>query len=274
MEEKNAIKNDSNKGLNIVVILLIFVIIGMVVYMLYDKGLLNKFTDNQKEENNTSEEVETAKEEELDVNGSLVQQLYRNIMTYDLVSIDILNSIRENGFIKASDITSEQKNYFAYRQVAISDIKSDLCSNYENLFSQNENLRYGCSGEYYVGMPSYTSTSYIQEDILKQSVEKIFGKDSYQRVDYFPIALSAGYVYDQATSRYVLGSYPGGGTGPIPTFTLVSAKKIGDEIKIIENAKLEQDGYLDESMLFNVNIEYTFKLEDNNYIFVSANVIS
>ena len=41
------------------------------------------------------------------------------------------------------------------------------------------------------------------EDIIKNNVEMIFGKNTYKSTDYFGISLSQAFLYDSSLKQYV-----------------------------------------------------------------------
>lgn len=228
------------------------------------------FNNDELEEQNKNQ-----KPEKMDINNVLVQELYNNIVVENVVSKRLIDLIRENGKVLVENIDDDLKNYFGYRQLAVRNIKFDMCRNYPSIINKDiKKTIFGCGEKYSdkISDYDYVSTHYIEEKVLKKAVEDIFGPGTYQKTDYFAIYFADGYSYDDNTNRYVYGTLPSGGPGPFPTITLVSAEKTNDSIKIIENVKIEQNEYnsIEQDMLYNINIEYTFKLVDGNYYFHSA----
>ena len=103
---------NSSKGLIFTIILLIFVIIGMSIYILYDKGIIFKQEEAKSVE--TKEETDTNKTKDLNINSGLVQGLF------NLVNVDSLamNWKMENG------TTVEKMSYLEKFTLAINAIKN------------------------------------------------------------------------------------------------------------------------------------------------------
>ena len=79
MEEVIEEKKKSKKGIVFLVIVLVLIILGLVGYIAYDKGIIDL---GQKEGNNNINVEKTSnKEQELDVDSRLVQNLYKSVTT-------------------------------------------------------------------------------------------------------------------------------------------------------------------------------------------------
>ena len=96
-------KPKKKKGVIIGFVLLILIILGLVGYILYDKGIIK--LDAKKEKTETKEEVKEKPEEtpeELDINSDEVKELVEkyNLTTINLIDGRNLYSIAETGNIK------------------------------------------------------------------------------------------------------------------------------------------------------------------------------
>lgn len=283
--------NKKNKGLIITIGILIVILVLSLGYIGYDRLIKKEVKQEnkmeEKRENKVEQKNETEQEnkiedkqaevknEELDINSDLVQELYMNIKYVDIGAENIVKEVVDSDkIIYQSDLTYGLKNYLGYKKIAIGKFKREKCSEHSQAF-KNNTLKYVCGN--YSNYPenengirnysdmSFTWTTSIDEEILKKEVEKIFGKNSYVS-DEFQISHAEKYIYDESSNQYLLSTTPGGGSGAPFTLKLISARKDNDRISLIENYKVE-------AYNTNINIEYTFKLENGNYIFESAKKI-
>ena len=261
---------------NIIIGILIFLLlcaVGLCIYLVVDKS--NNVSDNETEQTEN-------KVEELDINGHLVKKLYDNI---NGENGGFAIEVKDGEKVLAENVSAEAKNYLAYRQLNVEKLnKNGSCIDYKNRIQKNfqkqSGLLYGC-GSGFAGMTvnsfDNVSTYYIEEKDLKETVEIIFGENSYERADFTIDHCSAqSYMYDESTSHYFYGSAPIGCTGlGYPEFYIVSAKKINDSIEIIQNAKIEVAS-MDTTKLnkYDINVKYTFISKDGTYYFYSAEKVN
>lgn len=277
-------KEKSNKGIIIVLSIVIIVLLGTIVYMFINGNFVgNKTIDKEiedpskKEENVTIEDSSLSKEENLSLNDTEVQKLYN--------------------YVKA-DIATEE--YFASNDVISNKtMKNDI--KLRIAFISNDTSQYKFDGSVENG------NIYIAEpNIILNQINEIFGDDNgYNHVTEEVIILQiACNSLKYNPSRNVYELYVGNGCGDASNYTvnkkLVSAKKINDTLVLTEKMYVYARDYDDSA--FNVykdlamkqmiassvntnlddnqeyydkgaTITYTFKLsENNNYYFDNSKI--
>ena len=261
MEEKEFEKNKKNKkGLGVITILLVFIIIGMTGYIIYDKTSNNKCLEKKViEEDETEEKIEY-----LDISSSQVQNLYNNI--------------------HMTNCSGSTTTLYRDGTVSIDKFKSlAFYLAYQLLEEEKGVVQDG-------GWKKLDSFTYND---LNQKAKLIFGKEfnmEDKKYDLCP------YKYDSSTKKYTFSEEGGCGctTGPDgPHMTLYQATKTDDEINLYESVVYQKynegsiyytyykdplydqkindnsclDGYstkecIDDSTKY----KFTFTKEDNNYI--------
>ena len=255
----------SKKGV-IAIVFLLLVIIGLVGYILYDKGIIFKQEDNtqsQSEVNSNPSENNTNEKVSLDIKSGLVQGLF-NIVNVDEVSL----KWKEKNGTTAEDMSYEEKLF-----LAISYIKTDSvnCTSYKNeiINAYGENADIIC-GDNILASIEYNpltkqwegedkeipySELYKEED-LKKAMYQIFGKDYYERKDKIEYS-SVDYLYIPAENGYIRVYPPKGGIKQFIKETLKSAELVNDELILTVDGKGEE----------NVTIVYTFKYNGDDHSF-------
>lgn len=205
---KEELKEEKKKsaGLRLVIILLILVIIGMSCYIAYDKGYLKlgkKENETIKTKSDNNDKKETKKSEKLDIESKEVQELYYNANSHLGVGID--ENVYNKNELKVSDMTEDYKMSLAY-----------------NLFKKDLTVKN--EGQYTIET--------ISEEKLKESYEKLFGRDTYKKVNGFKL-YCANFKYNDSNRIYesITGGCGGtSGFGKIDVIT--SATKYEDRIEI------------------------------------------
>lgn len=284
-------KKQKSTGKTVAIIILVVLLICSLGYIAYDKFLYKLL----KKDNNVTEE-KTNKEEKLDVNSRLVQNLYHKVSTGEMSKEDatcyfnyMYGTYTEEGYmltdfyanqadetqkmqILALSLSSNEKKYYSGEESLIPDEipgyghKSILAANRE--YNRNE-IQY------------YYNKSYID-----RSYKELYGKNAQLNtsipisVDQHGISL---YSYVPAVDKYILYMAEGGGTcGTADYATLTKATKNEDELKIyekvtgfvLEDFSVEDNGkttsYKKDQVISEDNYIYTFKLEDDGmYSFYS-----
>ena len=206
-----------NKGVIVLIVLLILCIIGLVFYILVDKDIikLNNTTveNEQVEENNPSDDTEEKNTGvELDPENSNIKYLFNNAHR---LSIGPEAQIYRDGGYKVSDMSEEDKMTLLGRQ-------------WSNFVEQ-------------IGPSSsdgYTWTLYLNEDTLKDIYERTFGPNTYHQVNQITDGLCTTLTYDTANKRYsYVGKYGCGGTTVFSVHEkIISATKYNDRIEIVSAA--------------------------------------
>lgn len=205
-----------NKGVIVLIILLILCIIGLVFYILVDKDIIrlnNTTVENEKVESNINDDTEEKKTEvELDPENSNIKYLFNNAHH---LSIGPEAQIYRDGGYKVSDMSEEDKMTLLGRQ-------------WSNFVEQ-------------IGPSSsdgYTWTLYLNEDTLKDIYERTFGPNTYHQVNQITDGLCTTLTYDTANKRYsYVGKYGCGGTTVFSVHEkIISATKYNDRIEIVSAA--------------------------------------
>lgn len=205
-----------NKGVIVLIILLILCIIGLVFYILVDKDIIrlnNTTVENEKVESNINDDTEEKKTEvELDPENSNIKYLFNNAHR---LSIGPEAQIYRDGGYKVSDMSEEDKMTLLGRQ-------------WSNFVEQ-----IGPSS-----LDGYTWTLYLNEDTLKDIYERTFGPNTYHQVNQITDGLCTTLTYDTANKRYsYVGKYGCGGTTVFSVHEkIISATKYNDRIEIVSAA--------------------------------------
>lgn len=238
-------------------VFLVIILMGVIGYFVYNDYFAPK------------EVVDPVKELErkrsINNNSLVVQQLY-NYINLDGCG-DQINFFYGSGApVELKDLTNEQKNYLAFRQLLNKDINREYCSTYSKALHKNDKMSLWYCGEEYLQSNSEnfndedSITNIINEDILKKQVEKMFGNGSY-KAETFTISTSLRYLYDQTTSSYIYQTFYGKDTCKGYSNKLDSAYRKGDYITII--VKVVNNESKNITMF-----HYTFReTDDGNYIF-------
>lgn len=205
-----------NKGVIVLIILLILCIIGLVFYILVDKDIIrlnNTTVENEKVESNISDDTEEKNTGvELDPENSNIKYLFNNAHR---LSIGPETQIYRDGGYKVSDMSEEDKMTLLGRQ-------------WSNFVEQT-----GPSSS-----DGYTWTLYLNEDTLKDIYERTFGPNTYHQVNQITDGLCTTLTYDAANKRYsYVGKYGCGGTTVFSVHEkIISATKYNDRIEIVSAA--------------------------------------
>ena len=271
MEEKR-----KGKGLVILVILLVVVVLGLVGYICYDKGLI--LSKKSQVENKNEKVVNTEKEEELDINSRLVQELYNRVST-----------IEDNGTCRYGYYLSDD----FYVENGEEDTKMRLVGRQlgregRTYLSDDEKLKVdkeikedsdGVSMYYYLSDKGATYSKEYIEKIYKifYGVDAKLNTSVKVYMDYYNVEV---YIYNSAIDKYVLYNGEGGGTcGPVVyDASITKAIVANNSLKIYESIKSKAAGdfigedkeYKQGDITSDEKYVYTFKLDDDGmYSFVS-----
>lgn len=151
-----------NKGLYVMIVVLILIIAGFGVYICYDKGIIFK-----KGPSRPTDEIDNQKEDttvSLDINSPFVKDLYMKVESH------------QRGFnnaIVAKEIDYAIKFQMAYELLLASDIVSFDCNKYDarKYFDQGEPLdSVSCGGFYNLVTNRFQdgNTMTVYEQVLKE----------------------------------------------------------------------------------------------------------
>lgn len=222
-----------------VIILLLLIIAGLAFYIYqdYTKDLAKGECSPLVASDNTLRE--------LDLNSSIVQELYDKVKT----------TIRED--VAYHNFDDVFKLYLAYRQIPNSDIYDSHC----NLFDESSMSNFSCNDSL-----SFVPKAFKVET-LEREVKKLFGESI--TIENQDIVLGnsclGGFQYIPERGEYVQGY-----CGQVPTTAynvdkeLISATVQGDTIILKENVRYYSAEGISGDQLQNGVYVHTFKL-DNNY---------
>ena len=260
MEKKN----------NVVVIFLIVVIVLLLSYIVGYTSFFkvtNKnetVTSDNKNVDSDSKNTSTTKEETLDINSSLVQGLYNKVvLTGDTFYKYWFYNNSNNYQVSSADESSKlalvyhnlKKSDFSIIQDA-TNIKKTISLNDSNYTLQES-----------------SSTGFIPYERVEQTYKELFGSsDTLNKSEPMRVGpyITEYYVYDASVNGYVDYLTEGGGaTGSFYHGTLTKAVRTGDTIVITEKADFSENDDGAGKITSTENYEYTFKLSDDTYSFVS-----
>ncbi len=237
-------KKSRKAGAFIFLLLLVIAGMGAYIYMDYTKDQARGECSPLVASDNTLRE--------LDINSSIVQELYDKVKT----------TVQED--VAYHNFDDTLKLYLAFRQIPQSDINDD--SNC-NLYNESAMTNFSCATA-----TNFTPSSF-KEEVLQREVKKLFGESVEIPNQNIVLGNSCygGYQYIEARGEYVEGY-----CGQIPTTTyqadkeLISASVQGDTITLREQVRYYSAQGIDTSQFQNGVYVYTFKL-DNSYHYAYIN---
>lgn len=236
------------KKSNSVVYLLIFIIVLLGGTLFFISSSNSKVIENLKY--SCSPVYETEKTE-LDVNSTLVQELYSKVKT----------TSKED--FASNTFDDEYKLYLAYRQILESEKYVSNCSLYDN----NKKEYYSC-----VESKDFVPRAF-KKDVLVREYKRLFGEDSSFNLNDISLGYSCfgGFQYISSRDEYVEGecsirknsSYEVAKELKKATSTS-NVVVLEEEVNYYENEKTDVPKHLRSG-----KYTYTFKLDMNyNYVLV------
>lgn len=208
MEKKNS------KGIILVIVLLLFCIIGLVLYILVDKDIIklsNSTIESEEKEDDNSSNEDGIEEDmvEIDTENAIIKYLFDNAH-YLAIGIDT-HIYKDGGYI-VSDMSDEEKMTLLGKQW------SSLVESYSTGTSSN-----------------LTTTYYLDEDTLKDIYERTFGPNTYNAVNQIYDGLCMTLTYDTTNKRYsYIGETGCGGSSAVNVYEkIISATRYSDRIEIV-----------------------------------------
>ena len=245
-KEETPIKQKKGLRLTPLYIIIIIVLIGALIYTYNDKGRIIE----ELEYNNIVIDT-NGKEVELDINSTIVQDLYNKVAT----------TVRED--IANPNLDDEMRRYLAYRQINPNKIYGSNC----NLFNQNKIYNYTCDEK------SFKPTAF-KEEILQLEIKKLFGENT--KVEQGNIQLGrhciGGYEYIPERGEYVEGKCITNNAITIKANkNIIKATRVDNDIYIQEEVNYisENKGDIPETLKDGI-YTYRFKLDTNfNYAYIN-----
>jgi len=242
------IKEKKKKGFSIAPFLLL--IIGLLGYYVYTTTTAHKEQIISLENNcspvNSSESIE------LDLNSTIVQDLYKRVKT----------NIRED--VAQPQFNDNMKLYLAYRQILETDKYDSNC----NLFTAVTMEPFVCEET------TNDKPKAFKEELLKVELKKLFGENSNIPLANIKLGNSClgGYAYIPERGEFVEGKCSAHSSTEFSVdknLTKATSTRntvvLTEEVKYHENEKM----YLPDSLKSGY-YHYTFKLDVNyNYVLIS-----
>lgn len=260
-------KTKNNKGLVVVIITLMVIILGLIFYISYDKGLIlnNKKSTEIKAINSNMDK----KEENVDINSSLIKHLLKTFeIDETVVTVDGLNN---SNLTKLRIAYANISNSKSIKSIKCSDVMSDDDSSYCGIMNEEMSKIYNSTAS--TNSPEFKAaeannlTSGVSQEDMEEELKWLFGSDFKIKHESFglnmgvePTCSYAKYVAD----KKVYANYYGecGGTSLEPTTKVISATKKGNILKINVDIILENTH----------SVTYEFKKDkiNENYVFVKV----
>lgn len=256
-------KTKNNKGLVVVIITLMVIILGLIFYICYDKGLI---LNNKK--STQIKAISKNKEEEVDINSALVKQLSRTFKIDGIViTIDGLNN---NNLTK---LRIAYDNIFESRKTDISckNMTSDTDESYCGQMTEEMSNNYtnGTNSAAFKKSEENNYTTGVSQEDMEDELKWLFGSDFKIKHESFGLGFdinpSCYYAkYDANKKVYAQYYCEGGGSGPAVSQEVTSATKKGNILKI--NA----DIITDENNSYSITYEFKKDKINENYVFVKV----
>lgn len=171
MEEK-VVKN-SSKGYVVVIVILLLINIAMVLYMIYDKGLI---FSKDKVDNQKTEEIIENKQEDIDINSALVQNLLNTF------------SFEKSYWMTVDDLNNSNlaKLRLAYDNMPKKNFEIISCSKFQlpvdhgtcgRATSEMENVIYNGDMVKFRDLERRNITTSISSKLIELKLHELFGSD-------------------------------------------------------------------------------------------------
>ncbi len=249
-----------NNGVVIFLIVVVILLVGYITYISFGK-VTNKTETVTSDEKRIDSD---SKNETLDINSSLVQDLYNKVVLTG-------DSYYKYWFYNDSD------NY----QVSSASESSKMALVYHNLkksdFTTIQNTA-DIKKNVTINNRSYTlqessSTGFIPYERVEHTYKELFGgsntlnKSEPMRVGPYIIEY---YIYDESVNGYLYYLTEGSGTtGSFYHGTVTKAERVGDTIVITEKVDFSENTDGKGTITSTTNYQYTFKLLNDTYSFIS-----
>ena len=242
-------KEPETKKKGSIIPLLLLIIVGLGFYSYYITKSKNE-TIKQISYNCTP--IASQKEKELNINSTLVQDLYNKVST----------TIRED--YANPYLNEEMKLYLAYRQITEKEKYDSNC----NLFDTTSMEPYTCSET-----ATFKPKAFKEEDLVRE-YKKLFGENTYFKLNNIQLGNTCivGYQYIGERGEFVEGyCNKKTATSYKVDKEITRATTTGNTIVITEDVKYKANEQMDlPDYLKSGTYRYTFRLDMNyNYILIS-----
>lgn len=263
MQEK--CKGNSGKILIIALVVAVIIILGLIGYICYDKGIILK--QNLKEDNKVEDISDHSKDEEqvVDIHSDLIQNLY-SIFRLDKSCYMGIDELNNSNLVKLR---------VAYENISKQNITSVECSKLELSESAYCGSMNGLMSEAYSNGDMKKFKEYEQQNytdsisayLIESKVHQLFGSDYNVYHESFGTGIAVNpscyfMKYDKDNNLYAQFNCEGGGTCAPSSQELVKASKKGEELYLVTK--------LTDLNGVQTKATYTFKNDqkNGNYVFV------
>lgn len=256
-----------NNGVVIFLVVVVVLLLGYIGYTSFGK-VTNKnetvTSDKDRVDSGSKNNTPTTKDETLDINSSLVQNLYNKVvLTGDNFYKYWFYNDSDN--YQVSSASESSKLALVYHNLKKSDFSViQDATNIKKTISLNDS-------DY--TLQENSPTGFIPYERVEQTYKELFGssdtlnKSEPMRVGPYVIEY---YVYDESVNGYVDYLTVGGGaTGSFYHGTVTGAVRTGDTIVITEKVDFSENADGTGKVTSTANYQYTFKLSGDTYSFVS-----
>lgn len=248
---------------NLIVIFLIVIVALLIGYISF-----GKITNKNEIVTNDKSNISTTKNETLDINSSLVQNLYNKVV---LAGDNFYKYwfYNDSDNYQVSSANESSKMALVYHNLKKSDfsIVQDATNIKKTIILNDNNYT----------LQENSSTGFIPYERVEQTYKELFGssdtlnKNEPMRVGPY---VTEYYIYDESINGYVDYLTVGGGTtGSFYHGTVTGAVKTGDTIVITEKVDFSENTDGTGKVTSTANYQYTFKLSGDTYSFVSRGKI-
>lgn len=269
----------NNKLLTIILVLLIILFVSLGVYIAYDQGLIFKKDNNNQSpdiKDNSTNEDNQIKTENLDIGSGLIQSLY-SLINADNSCFNTITSPEEFS-IDVKNIQENTKFMMAVRIIPNDLMKTTSCNNQSAFQTFGSNIMDVSCGfnsliaDYNVKTNKFETTtgaeaitSFIPEEVLSAKYNQIFGPNTYKNLNYVEDG-GQSYLYISAEKGYGIYSIPAGGTCDEHKNTLIQATKEKDNLVLEIKKEFSYTQKLGYESFEAFNYYYTFTLnQDGSY---------
>ena len=258
-------KEKKNNGVVIFLIVVVVILLGYIGYISFGKVTnKNETVSSDKERVDSGSKNTSTKEETLDVNSSLVQDLYNKVvLTGDSYYKYWFYNNSDN--YQVSSASESSKMALVYHNLKKSDFTT-----IQNTTGINKNITLNNNN---YTLQESSSTGFIPYERVEHTYKELFGSsDTLNKSEPMRVGalITEYYIYDASVNGYVDYLTVGGGaTGSFYHGEVINAKKTGDTIVITEKVDFSENDDGTGKITSTTNYQYTFKLSGDTYSFVS-----
>lgn len=264
MEENKNELEENNKVTSFIIVICVLTVVAFLIFMIISFTPV-KDNDNKNKDAHNSEKDSSENMEKLSVDSSIVQKLFNTFREdQSCTYTDIMPSINDS---------IENKKIIAYIELNKNNTSTRKCGTLETSWHEDG---YYCgrmndeAAKYYgsennldkfTGALSDEETTIILKEDLKKKYEELFGKDTPYEDGTFIIGYATIAYYDATNNLYASFQSNSGGDCILGEQPLLSIEQNADQLTLVT----KYEDYNGEVK----NINYNFKYDNGNYIFIN-----